>query len=342
MFTQAAAEANKKAAVTCVSGGDEVAEKIKRSDYDVVIVDAEISGPDITNLLKEINKAIPKALILITARPSHAKSKFYEELPANIATDKMVKPLYDSYRDNIDIIKRKLEDIFKTLQDENENSKKAAPIKTEPPKIKKTLVKNKFQPEIVLIAASTGGPLALEKILTRLRVDFPVPILVVQHMPSHFTETLAQNLNHKSLLKIKLGEHRETVSPGTVYIAPGGVHMKLDSKNRIYLDASPPLNGVRPAADALFESVAESFGGTGILSVILTGMGRDGEKGLSKLKEKRDCFCIAQSERTCVVYGMPHAAVESGFADKILDLDEISGELESFAFPSGKKTKAEN
>jgi len=342
MFTQAAAETGKNAAVTCVAAGNEALEKVKRFDYDIIIIDAEISGSGIINIIKEINRTIPKAVILITARPSHANSKYYDELPdhvPNIPIDRMIKPLYDSYRDNIDIIKRKLEDIFKMIQDETENK-----TANEPPhnassssspspasaKIKKILPKNGFQPEIVLIAASTGGPLALEKIFTKLKGNFPVPILVVQHMPPHFTETLAQNLNQKSPLKIKLGEHRETIAAGTVYIAPGGVHMKLDSKSRIYLEDSPPLNGVRPAADALFESIAESFGGKSVLAVILTGMGRDGEKGLSKLKEKRECFCLVQSEKTCVVYGMPSAAVESGLADKILDLDDISLEIENY------------
>jgi len=328
MFTQAAAEADQNASVTCVAGGGEALEKINRFDYDIIVIDAEISNPDVVSLLKSTKKAIPKSMVLVTARPSHAKNSLRDELIANGVTDCMVKPIYDTYRDNIDIIKRKLEDIFQILF-EGDTKQKPAP---EPAKPKKTIATNQFQPEIVLIAASTGGPLALEKIFAKMRGDFPAPILVVQHMPSHFTETLAQNLNNKSVLNIKLGEHRETVKGGTVYIAPGGIHMKLDAKNRLYLDGSPPLNGVRPAADALFESAAESFNGAGILTVILTGMGRDGEKGLAKLKEKRECFCLAQSERTCVVYGMPRAAVESGFADKILDLDEIPYEIENFCF----------
>jgi two-component system chemotaxis response regulator CheB len=335
MFMQAATEENSDAVVTCVATGDEALEKIKRNDYDVIIIDAEITGtgegePDI---LRAINRQIPKALILVTARPSNANDRLYADAMAKGAVDCMTKPLYDSYRENIDIIKRKLADIFK-ISDGNNNKieNSGSKIAPESAKIKKQIKKNRFQPEIVLIAASTGGPLALEKILTKLNGDFPVPILVVQHMPSHFTTTLAQNLNNKSLLNVKVGENRETISAGTVYIAPGGMHMKIDSKYRIYMDGSPPLNGVRPAADALFESVAESFDGTRVLAVILTGMGRDGEKGLSMLKEKLECFCLVQSEETCVVYGMPQAAVESGFADKILDLDEIPRELESFQY----------
>ena len=189
-----------------------------------------------------------------------------------------------------------------------------------------------FQPGIVLLATSTGGPMALERILPKLSGDFPVPILVIQHMLPQFIETLASSLNVKSMLRVKVAESRETIAAGTVYIAPGGVHMKLSVKNRIYFDQSPPINGVRPSADILFESVAESFTGQGVLVVILTGMGRDGENGLAKLKEKQECFCLAQSEKTCVVYGMPRAVIESGYADMILDLEKIPEEIESLTF----------
>ena len=108
--------------------------------------------------------------------------------------------------------------------------------------------------------------------------------------------------------------------------------MKLAAKNMILLDKSPPINGVRPAADTLFESVADSYTGSGVLAVILTGMGHDGARGLACLKEKKNCFCLAQSEDTCVVYGMPRAAVEGGYADKVLDLDMISLEIENFKY----------
>ena len=191
---------------------------------------------------------------------------------------------------------------------------------------------NKFRPGIVLIAASTGGPTALENIIPELREDFPAPVLIVQHLTPHFTEILAQRLNLMSKLDVKVSENGERIKAGTVYFAPGDVHMKLNRRNKIYFDDSPPVNGIRPAADMLFESAAEDFAGDCILAVILTGMGSDGKDGLVKLKEKKNCFCIAQSERTCVVYGMPREAAENGLADKIADLKEIPGEIESFNY----------
>jgi len=119
--------------------------------------------------------------------------------------------------------------------------------------------------------------------------------------------------------------------------------MKLDANDRILLEDSPPRNGVRPAADILFDSVAESFSGSNVLAVILTGMGNDGKRGLATLKEKRNCLCFAQSEETCVVYGMPFAAVESGLADKIVGLDELPLEMESlFSIPGSDAKKTGN
>ena len=185
-----------------------------------------------------------------------------------------------------------------------------------------------FRPEIVLVASSTGGPFALEEILSNLGTQFPPPILIVQHMLAHFTEILAQNLDMKSQLRVKVAESGELILDGSVYIAPGGVHMKLDMENRICLDDSPMINGVKPAADALFSSVAESFAGSKVLAIVLTGMGRDGEGGLALLKKKKDCICLAQSERTCTVYGMPRVVAECGLADMVLDLDEIPREME--------------
>ena len=324
LFTQAASELDNCTTVTCVADGAAALERIRHNDYELVVIDVEI--PELSLLLKEITTQIPKAFVLVSARPSNAGDELCTRALANGAADYLIKPIHSSYSDNFDVIKRKMAGIFKALDEKHE--KKTEPADQGRSKSINATNKTSFKPGILLIASSTGGPMALEKILSRLGKGFPVPILIVQHMLLQFTETLAQNLDQKTLLRVKVAENRETIEAGVVYIAPGGTHMKLDKDNKILLDRSPPIHGVRPAADALFESVAESFACAGVLAVILTGMGRDGEKGLSMLKEKQDCFCLAQSEETCVVYGMPRAAIESGFADRILDLDEIPLELE--------------
>jgi len=330
MITRAVQEADKNTFVSCVVDGDEAIGLINTKNYDIIAIDAEVSGPGLIGLIKIILMKNPMAYILAMARPSAANSNLFQNALSNGATECMTKPIYDSYGENLDAIKRKMKDIIKTMwknRGKNENIPEVELLK-----IKRPLKKNAFFPEIVLIAASTGGPLALKDILPKLRECFPIPILVVQHIPSYFTETLVYHLDIKSHLKIKIAEDCETITAGTVYLAPGGMHMKLDAKNRIVLDDSPPINGLRPAADVLFESVAESFSGSRVLVVILTGMGSDGKKGLASLKAKRDCFCLAQSENTCVVYGMPRSAVESGFVDKVLDLDKIFREIESLCY----------
>jgi len=330
MITQGVKEVNQHTSVVCVTDSDEAIKLIKRNDYDVIVIDAEIPGPGLFELLNVTKLEIPKALVLVTARPSSANEKLFPKAVSAGATACMIKPIYDSYRDNLEIIKRKITDISKFLRDPSgKETTKPNPVLSHD---NATVAESGFHPGIVLIAASTGGPIALETIITQLRKDFPVPILVVQHIPSYITENLAQNLNQKSKIYVKVAEDRETISPGTVYFAPGGAHMKLDSKNKICLDDSPPRSGVRPAADVLFESVAEKFAGSMVLTVLLTGMGSDGKDGLVKLKEKKICFCLVQSEKTCVVYGMPRAAVEEGLADKILDLDLISSEIEGFDY----------
>jgi len=325
MITQGVKEVNDKNSVICVTDSDEAVKLIKRNDYDVVVIDAEIPGSGLYNLLDVIRAELPKALVLVTARPSSSNEKIFAGAVSAGAAACMVKPIYETYSDNLEIIKRNILDISKVLHDPR--GKKLLEKKAEP-----AAAAAGFRPEIVLIASSTGGPIALETIITGIRADFPVPILIVQHIPSYITENLAQNLGHKSKINVKVAENRETISAGTVYFAPGGTHMKLDSKNRIYLDDEPARGGIRPAADVLFESVADNFEGTAVVAVVLTGMGSDGKEGLIKLKEKKKCFCLVQSEKTCVVYGMPRAAAEEGLADKILDLELISAELEAFDY----------
>jgi len=327
MFAQGIKGANKNASVISVSDGNEANIKIQHNNFDIIIIDADISGMNLFELLKVIRIDIPKAFILVIARPSSAHDKIFPEAISRGATECMIKPIYDSYSENLDIIKRKITDISSILCGNCEKEKNSiitgSRADDEP-------FEESFLPDIILIAASTGGPAALETIITQIRRDFPVPILIIQHIPANFTENLARNLDQKSRIRVKVAENNETISSGTAYLAPGGAHMKLDENKRIYFDDSPPRNGVRPAADVLFESVAVNFTGSDVLVIILTGMGSDGKEGLIRLKEKKECFCLAQSEETCVVYGMPRAVTEEGLTDKILDLDMISSWIEDF------------
>jgi two-component system, chemotaxis family, protein-glutamate methylesterase/glutaminase len=175
--------------------------------------------------------------------------------------------------------------------------------------------------EVVAIAASTGGPAAIHRILTGLPADFPVPILVVQHISRGFTPGFAGWLDKASRPRVKVAEQGEVLRPGTVYVAVDDHHLCVSPLRSIHLSTAAPVGGFRPSGTVLFESVAAAFGRSAV-AVILTGMGRDGVDGLRAIRQAGG-RTIAESEATAVVYGMPAAAVQAGLADFILPLDQV-------------------
>jgi len=182
---------------------------------------------------------------------------------------------------------------------------------------------------VIAVGTSTGGPRALHQLISALPGDLPAPVLIVQHMPPKFTHSLAQRLDSFSQLAVKEAEHDETIRSGTVYIAPGGYHMlmaKHAGEYRIKLTLDEPRSGHRPSVDELFESLVPLSELTRH-AVIMTGMGSDGAKGMKLLAEQGAATTIAESEDTCVVYGMPRAAVEAGAAMTVLPLHDIASEL---------------
>lgn len=176
----------------------------------------------------------------------------------------------------------------------------------------------------VVIGASTGGPKALVSLISRLPEKVKTPIFIVQHMPKGFTASLANRMNNESKVKVVEAEDRMQIENNTVYLAPGDFHMILD-KNRIIINSNEKVHGVRPAVDNLFNTAAPIYK-ENLLGIMLTGMGKDGTDGMSTIKEFGG-YNIAQSEETCVVYGMPGSAVSKGVVDEILDLEDISIKL---------------
>lgn len=183
------------------------------------------------------------------------------------------------------------------------------------------------QNKLVVIGTSTGGPKALQTVISSLPKNLPCGVLVVQHMPPGFTRSLAERLDEISQISVKEAENRDIIERGHVYIAPGNYHMTVvpGAKGReIILNQDPPLGTLRPAADVLFNSVASL--GKEIVSVILTGMGADGAAGMKAIKGYGG-YVIAEAEETCVVYGMPKAVIEQGLADEVRALPEIAGAI---------------
>lgn len=181
--------------------------------------------------------------------------------------------------------------------------------------------------KIVLIGTSTGGPRALQEVITKLPATIQAPILIVQHMPAGFTKSLANRLNQLSHIEVKEAEQGDVLQNGIAYIAPGGYHLKLQRRGNtyeIFLDQTEaPHSGHRPAVDVMFENVSH-YSELDKIAVIMTGMGYDGSKGLIALKERGNVIAIAESQETCIVYGMPKAAVETNLVDEVVEVNEIA------------------
>ena len=178
--------------------------------------------------------------------------------------------------------------------------------------------------KLVVVGTSTGGPQALQNVVTRLPGKLPCGVVVVQHMPAGFTKALAQRLDAISEVSVKEAEDGDVVEPGHVYIAPGNYHLRVVSSgqsHKLALGQDPPVGNHRPAVDVMFDSVASL--GRRLVAVIMTGMGSDGCKGMGKIKASGG-YSIAQDEETCVVYGMPKSVVDAGLADEVKPVQDIA------------------
>ncbi|MGG4146171.1 chemotaxis-specific protein-glutamate methyltransferase CheB [Paenibacillus algorifonticola] len=212
----------------------------------------------------------------------------------------------------------------------------APPIKAskkteDPAPPKKELPKSTSFQHIVAIGASTGGPRALHTVISALPGDLGAPVLVVQHMPPKFTKSLAQRLDSFSALHVVEAAQGDRVHPGVVYVAPGGYHLELGKDSSgyyIHLTEQPQRNGHRPSVDVMYESLVP-FKELKRHAVILTGMGSDGTKGLKQLVESGAVTSIGEAEETCIVYGMPRSAYESGAVKTVLPLQQIAARIES-------------
>jgi two-component system chemotaxis response regulator CheB len=208
------------------------------------------------------------------------------------------------------------------------------PERGEAPTVRPTPVPGrKARRAVLAIAASTGGPAALHRILSELPASFPLPILVVQHIALGFAQGLATWLGSVTPLKVKVAEDGEKLRPGTVYIAPDDRHLGVDSEYHARISNLAPVGGFRPSGTYLFRSVARVYGAASV-AAILTGMGQDGLDGLRELHGAGG-WVLAQDEATSVVYGMPGVVVSAGVADEVVPLSLVASRLKELASPAG-------
>ena len=309
---------------TATDGRDALA-KIELLDPDVITLDVEMPVMDGINCLKEIMKRFPKPVIMLSSVTEHGAELTIKALDEG-AVDFVAKPknIFDIKND-----KKKNEIIEKIIVARNIRFDIRCNNPKENEKKQEFSEKNLLK-YIIAIGTSTGGPKALQSVIPLIPGDIPAAVLVVQHMPPGFTSSLAERLNSKSQLIVKEATHREKILAGHCYIAPGDLHMLIETTSNgdvmINLDKSPPVGGHRPSVDVMMNSLSAT-GLKNIVGVIMTGMGADGSIGVKNLKDINKSYIIAQDEETSVVFGMPKMAIQAGVVDKVVSLDKISEEI---------------
>ncbi len=310
-------------------------QKIPQCNPDVVTMDVEM--PDLNGIetVRELRKTWPKLpVIMFSTLTERGGAATLDALAAG-ASDYATKPAnVGSVTAGLETVRQDLIPKIKALA----GRQLAPPPPTTPrPQLARPVTRPVVNlpagpaaggVEILAIGVSTGGPNALAELLPALPASFPVPIVIVQHMPPMFTRLLAERLNAQSGLTVVEGQAGMKLQPGWAYIAPGDFHMAIDRKAMgavLSLNQAPPENSCRPAVDVLFRSVVEQYRGN-TLGVILTGMGQDGLRGCELIAEAGGQV-IVQDEQSSVVWGMPGFVARAGLADRVLPLNMIAPEL---------------
>jgi two-component system, chemotaxis family, protein-glutamate methylesterase/glutaminase len=322
--------------VGTASNGSIGMQRIEQLNPDVITLDIEMPEMDGLEMLRRIRHAYPLLrVIMCSTLTERGAAKTLEAL--TLGADDYLAKVTNQGSIDLSITRLREEMIPKIKQFFRMPGQQqvAAPVETahvqaamQARRDSPGSLKMNLRPKVLVIGVSTGGPTALGASLPELPANFPLPVLVVQHMPALFTRFLAERLNVTCKLAAEEAAHDGMVMPGKILIAPGDFHMKLASNGneiRVVLDQGPRQNSCRPAVDALFASAAEVYGGA-VLAVILTGMGQDGLRGAGLLKTL-GATVLAQDEATSVVWGMPGAVAGAGLADRILPLNGIVPEI---------------
>lgn len=340
--------------------GQEAVEKVRELKPDLLTMDIEMPRMDGIAATREIMANNPLPIIIISSLTAEGAQNTIEAMQAG-AVDFITKEMSSISYDLIQMKRQLTEKVKSVIQshikniDVNSEVKRlrerykprtpAKPQVTGTLSTRRTLsqsnttsakspgrnpVRRTAQPglepfQIVVIGISTGGPFSLQQIVPALPGDLSTPVAIVQHMPPHFTKSLADRLNTMSELNVVEAEDGMEILPGNVYIAPGGQHLKFaKSGTKVLAKVTPDPQDVlfRPSVDVMFDSANTVFGGNS-LAVIMTGMGKDGLEGTRKIKNSGG-YVIAQNEESCVVYGMPKAIVDAQLADHVLPLNQIA------------------
>ncbi|MEW5771889.1 MAG: chemotaxis response regulator protein-glutamate methylesterase [Thermodesulfobacteriota bacterium] len=316
--------------------GQEGLELIRKHDPDVVTMDIEMPVMDGLTALRHVMMEMPRPVLMVSSLTTEGAEATLKAMELG-AVDFIPKQLS---KVSLDIVKieKDLQCKVKTVAGRRFRAPGAlrlrgpaaaqAPASAERPPLARPTGAAKR--DVVAIGVSTGGPPAVQKVLSQLPDGFPAGILIAQHMPASFTGPFAKRLDGVCRLSVKEAENGERFDAGMVYIAPGGRHLRIELRGaglRVVVSEEPREALYKPSANVLMESVG-TVAGRRALGVVLTGMGYDGREGVKVLKD-RGGRALAQSDATCVVYGMPKAIVDAGLADEIVDIDDMAGAIQS-------------
>ncbi|MGV9006502.1 MAG: protein-glutamate methylesterase/protein-glutamine glutaminase [Brevundimonas sp.] len=297
--------------------------ELARTGIDVIVLDIEMPVMDGLTALKEIRARFPGVTVIMVSTLTRRGAEITFKALSLGAADCVAKP--ESGLGSAEEFKRELAAKIRALAPRRRDREPPPVVRPVTPAIPRpTYRPARTRPKLIAIGASTGGPPALMKLFESLRDAVEQPILLTQHMPATFTALLAEQLSRIGNRPCAEARDGERILPGHCYVAPGGWHMVVDRDGAtpiLRLNQEPPENFCRPAVDPMMRTVARVYG-SGVLGIILTGMGADGARGCEALAQAGGRF-IVQDEATSVVWGMPGAAAATGLADSILPLNEI-------------------
>ncbi|MCU0315721.1 MAG: chemotaxis response regulator protein-glutamate methylesterase [Fimbriimonadaceae bacterium] len=297
--------------------GREGVELAQKLNPDVMTLDVQMPIMDGLTALSEVRKTCPKVhVLMVSSVTTQGAVETIKALDLG-AYDFFSKPNSATSLQFLESRGELLEKIRSARYVKSRvASPKPTPVATSP---------QKTSDKIVVIASSTGGPKTLVQLWESLPKGFPAPILIVQHMPAGFTHSFAMRLNQVGTVPCHEAKKGDAILPGQALLAPGGQHMLIGKDGRIVLNEEPTLHGVRPAADYLFETASTLYGNR-VIGAVLTGMGRDGAEGAVTIR-KAGGYVVGENESSCVVYGMPKAAMKAGGIDAELPLEEIGSAI---------------
>jgi len=310
--------------------GQEALDMLEKLSPDVVLLDLIMPEMDGVTFIKEQMKRKPIKIIVVSIVSTGGQLAIealssgaidFIQKPTALATERITEIREDLIQKIKSSSMAELKNIHKIYNDTRQQKKETIPLE----------IQSKGNFDVIVIGISTGGPQALRFLIPQFPTNFPIPIVIVLHMPEGYTEMYADSLNELSAIQVKEAKEGDQLLPGTVTIASAGFHLTFDKDayQRVvfHLDRQPFDKLHRPSADILFKSAAEMFKER-VLGIIMTGMGSDGKEGVAWIKSNGG-FVMTESKETCVIYGMPRVVDEIGLSDKSVPLDQMAGAIKA-------------